>query len=115
MTAVPTDASSLLVELLSPVLGVPVAVEVPNPRPAAFLVVEDMGGVVRDIVVQQQQVLFQWWSDHDLVDKTYKTLFDAGLIDGFGDALPTYFPDRESKTDRWQAIMQLDLAMEELT
>ena len=51
---------------LSPLLGVPVAAEVPNPRPASFVRVVRAGGNARDLVTDSAVVVFEAWAPSQL-------------------------------------------------
>jgi hypothetical protein len=60
------DAEALLVTALSPLVGVPVATRVPNPRPASFVRVKRVGGTIRDVVTDEPLVVVECWAETEI-------------------------------------------------
>lgn len=113
-------AEALLVSALSPLVGVPVSAEVPNPRPETFVRVERVGGTRRDVVTDLPMVVVECWAPtkedaaslaratHAHVHALAQTEVDGSWIRAVADVGgPQSFPDPTSRSPRYQFTVQM--------
>lgn len=103
-----SDIDAVVVAILSAAATVPVSVTVPNPRPdGPFVVAYGLGGKL-DLIVDQQDVHVEVWQSRRLVGDVQAALLDAAgsrfagvdVVD-VSVAAPKFFPDTDTRTDRW--------------
>lgn len=117
----PVPLEQALVGYLVPLVSVPVATRVPNPRPPAFVRVTRVGGGLVNMAQSQVQVLAECWGETDtlawgLASLTWSALHDSPLPDSIGRGVevmavdvgePVNFPDTASGVSRYQFLASM--------
>lgn len=112
------DIEAMLAEYLTERMDVPVAADVPEDKPEAFVSFERTGGGFSDFVVDNATVAVQCWAMTRAQARRLAYEVDA-LIRGMPDAIDDVavaernslynFPDPDSKRPRYQAVFDFKI------
>lgn len=115
------DAEALAVTFLNPKVGVRVATQIPNPRPASFIRVLRVGGARRSLVVDSPVLVFECWAPDEIAASQLAQTARAHVfsmaqttVNGHWVYLvrdvagPQSFPDPLTDTPRYQFTVQID-------
>lgn len=112
------DAVEVAVNYLRPLVSAPVFSRVPNPRPAAFVRFQRLGGTKRSIILDRPRLDVECWSDSEegaealmKVARAHMhaiggkrggtTVYDVAEVSG-----PMWLPDSESGQPRYSFAVE---------
>lgn len=106
----PIDLEAAVIAYLKPILGVPVATRVPNPRPASHVRVGRIGGQRANRVQERPTLLVECWAPDsgaafDLASRAWDALDESEWT--FGGSMPVTFPDPDTASPRYQFVSDL--------
>ena len=114
------DAERVLIVHLNSLLTEPVSLTVPNPRPAAFIVVRRVGGPRRDLVTDHPMLTVEAWAGGPTAAKALLerargeifamrgTVVDGVAIYGITETGgPAFLPDPDSTQPRYTCTLQV--------
>jgi hypothetical protein len=116
------DAERLVIDYLTPLVGVPVSLTVPNPRPAAFVTVQRVGGARLNLVADDPTLAIEAWAASPTAAKAVLGVARAHLLAMGRQAVdgvpvyrvaelggPAYLPDPDSDQPRYTLTVQVAL------
>lgn len=114
------DAERVVIDYLTDLVGVPVSLTVPNPRPAAFVTVQRVGGPPLNVVADNATLAIEAWGAGPSNAKAVLAVARAHLhamratrVDGVSvyrvteAAGPAYLPDPDSDQARYTLTIQV--------
>lgn len=114
------DAERIVIDYLDTVLGAPVSLTVPNPRPDEFVTVQRVGGPRLNVVADNATLAIEAWADSPTAAKTVLAVARAHLNALGGQTVggvpiyrvtevggPSYLPDPDSEQPRYALTIQV--------
>lgn len=114
------DAERIVIDFLTPRVGVPVSLRVPNPRPASFVTVQRVGGPRLNLVADNATLAIEGWAASPTAAKTVLGVARAHVLamgnQAVGDVPvyrvneiggPAYLPDPDSDQSRYTLTVEV--------